>query len=122
MTLKTVLAAALVALPLAAYAHADKTGHNGGPQTDAGTFHVEVLPKGTALTVFVRDHDDKPVPTTGYKGTAIFVIGGKPERINLIPDGENRLKGSSTVTLPAQPKGAVQLTGPDGKTAQGRFN
>lgn len=117
-----VLAAALAAAPLAAWAHAPKVGHNGGPQADAGAFHLEILPQGTTLAVYLRDHADKEVRTEGYKGTAIFVIDGKAERINLAPDGDNRLKGTSTVPLPPEPKGAVQVTTPTGSTVQGKFN
>lgn len=123
MTFKSLaLAAVLAAAPLTAWAHAPKVGHNGGPQADAGAFHLEILPQGTALAVYLRDHADKEVRTEGYKGTAIFVVDGKAERINLAPDGGNRLKGTSTVPLPPEPKGAVQVTTPTGSTVQGKFN
>ena len=123
MNLKSlVLAVALAATPLAASAHAPKIGHNGGPQTNAGSFHLEVVPQGTTLAVYLRDHGDKEVKTDGYKGTVIFVIDGKPERISLTPAGENRLTGTASVPLPAEPKGAVQITTPMGGTVQGKFN
>ena len=63
------------------------------------------MPKGTTLQVFLRDHSDKDVKTDGFKGTAIFVIDGKPQRIPLTPAGENRLSGTSSVDLPTKPKG-----------------
>jgi hypothetical protein len=122
MYLKTVLiVTALFAAPSIALAHAPKIGANGGAQADAGSFHVEVVPKGTALQVFLRDHSDKDVKTDGFKGTAIFVIDGKPQRIPLTPAGENRLSGTSSVDLPANPKGAVQITTPSGSTLQAKF-
>jgi hypothetical protein len=53
------LAAALgTAVPLAALAHGPKVGHSGGPQADAGAF-LEILPQGTTLAVYLRDHADK---------------------------------------------------------------
>jgi len=123
MTLKSlVLAVTLAATPLAALAHAPKIGHHGGPQTNAGSFHLEVVPRGATLAVFLRDHGDKEVKADGYKGTAIFVIDGRPERIDLAPAGENRLTGTASVPLPAEPKGAVQITTPTGSTVQGKFN
>ena len=123
MTIKILLAALMLALlPPAAQAHGPKVGHNGGPQADAGTYHVEVVAKGTELQVYLRDHFDKPVNTQGFKGTAIFAIGGKTERITLTPEGENQLKGTATVTLPATPKGAVQIVPPAGATVQAKFN
>ena len=44
-----------------------------------------------------------------------------PERIELAPQ-DNKLGGASPVAIPADVKGVVQLTGPDGKTAQGRYH
>ncbi|MGA7427248.1 MAG: hypothetical protein WBX07_11705, partial [Rhodoplanes sp.] len=59
------------------HAHAPKVGHNGGPQADAGSFHVEMVPDGSVLHVYLRDHSDKAISTEGYKGTAVLVIEGK---------------------------------------------
>jgi hypothetical protein len=123
MKIRTLFIALVLALaPLTVQAHAPKMGHHGGPQTDAGTFHVEVVAKGTDLLIYLRDHSDKPVSTQGFKGTAIFVVGGKTERISLSPEGENGLKGTATVPLPTEPKGAVQITPPTGSTVQAKFN
>ena len=116
-----VIITALALVPLGASAHAPKIGQNGGPQEDAGSFHVEIVPKGTVLQVYLKDHSDKAVSSNGFKGTAIFVINGKAERITLTPTGENQLKGTSSVDLPAVPKGAVQITTPTGSTMQAKF-
>ena len=105
-----------------ASAHAPKVGAHGGAQADAGNFHVEVVPQGMTLQVFLHDHSDKAVLTDGYKGTAIFVIDGKPQRIPLTSAGENKLTGTSTVSIPSEPKGAVQITTPSGSTVQAKFN
>jgi hypothetical protein len=123
MRLKLLLAAALlVGASTTSWAHAPKTGVNGGPQADAGSFHVEVVPQGTTIDVFLRDHGDKAVQTAGFKGVAIFTIDGKAQRIPLAPDGDNKLSGSATVPIPAEPKGAVQITTPTGSTLQAKFN
>ncbi|MCC6776012.1 MAG: hypothetical protein IT537_05140 [Hyphomicrobiales bacterium] len=122
MTLRSILlTAALVLAITSATAHAPKVGANGGAQADAGSFHVEVVPQGSMLDVFLRDHSDKAVLTTGYKGTAVFVVDGKAQRIPLAPAGENKLTGTATVTLPKEPKGAVQITTPAGSTVQAKF-
>ena len=117
-----VITVALTVVPIGVSAHGPKVGQNGGPQEDAGSFHVEVVPQGTVLQVYLRDHSDRAVSTQGYKGTAIFVINEKAERIQLTPAGENQLTGTSSVGLPAQPKGAVQLTTPTGSTIQAKLN
>jgi hypothetical protein len=103
-------------------AHAPKVGANGGAQADAGSFHVEVVSQGMTLQVFLSDHSEKAVPTDGYKGTAIFIVDGKPQRIPLIPAGNNQLRGTSAVSIPIEPKGAVQITTPSGSTVQAKFN
>jgi hypothetical protein len=123
MKLSQIAAVALLIVTTSiASAHAPKVGANGGAQADAGSFHVEIVPQGTTLQVFLRDHSDKAILTDGYKGTAIFVIDGKPQRIPLTSAGENKLTGTSTVSIPSEPKGAVQIITPSGNTVQAKFN
>ena len=74
------------------------------------------------MNVFVTDASDKPVSINGFRGVAIFTISGKAQRIALEPKEGTRLSGTSPVALPAEPAGVVQITAPDGKTAQGRFH
>ena len=123
MSMKNLAAIALlVATTTLAVAHAPKIGANGGPQADAGSFHVELVVRGTTLQVFLRDHSDKAVQTEGYKGTAIFVVDGKPQRIPLAPTGNNALTGTAPVLVPDKPNGAVQITTPTGSTVQAKFD
>jgi hypothetical protein len=117
-----ILAAALIIAVPGVFAHAPKVGANGGAQADAGSLHVEVVAQGTTLAVFLRDHSDQAIATEGFKGTAIFVIEGKPQRIPLVPAGANKLTGTSPVSIPNEPKGAVQITTPKGSTVQAKFN
>ena len=122
MKLTSILTAAiLLATPAAALAHAPKIGVNGGPQTNAGPYHMELIAKEKALDVYLRDHGDKAVATAGFAGTAIFVIDGKSERIELKPTGDNRLTGTASIALPNEPAGVVRVTMPGGGTAQGQF-
>ena len=111
--------ALLAALP--AYAHDAKSQH-GGRLVDAGPYHVELVTKNTAIEIFLIGEKDKPVDPKGFKGVAIFNLGGKAERITLAPSEKSSLSGTAATALPANPKGAVQLTAPDGKTATARFD
>lgn len=123
MKLNQIAALALLLIATStAWAHSPKIGANGGHQTDAGSLHVEVVPQGTTLQVFLRDHADQAVGTEGYRATAIFVVDGKALRIPLTPSGENRLTGKSDISIPSEPKGAVQITTPSGSTVQAKFN
>jgi hypothetical protein len=109
----------LLALPVQAH---EVAGKFGGRVTDAGKYHVEMVAKDKTLDVYVLDNSEKPLPATGFKGIAILVVNGKPARITLAPADAQKLTGTAEVALGAAPKGAVQLTAPDGTTASGKFN
>jgi hypothetical protein len=113
------LAVALVAAP--AHAHGPKSQH-GGRIVSAGLYHAELVAKDRTIEIFLLGHDDKPVDPKGFKGVAILNVDGKAERITLAPSEKNALSGTAATTLPANPKGAIQLTAPDGKTATARFD
>lgn len=113
------LCMALMAAP-SAYAH-DAKGSHGGQTVDAGAYHAELVVKEKTIEVFLIGENDKPVDPKGFKGVAIFNLGGKAERITLAP-AESALSGTAATSLPARPKGAVQITGPDGKTSTAKFD
>lgn len=116
--------AAVLALTVAgAAAHEPRPGPNGGLKVDAGAkHHAELVAKGTnEVVVFVYDQNDKPVPAAGFRGNAILVVGGATQRFPLRAAEGNRMVGTAAVPIPAGVKGAVQLTLPDGATAQARF-
>lgn len=104
-----------------ALAHAPEKGKNGGQQVDAGNYHVEAVVKGNTIDVFITGHDEKPVATKGFKGTAVLIVKGKPAQITLAPRGENILTGTSPVDLAAPIRGAVQITNAEGQTFQAKF-
>jgi hypothetical protein len=120
----SVLAAALFAsLTLPAFAHEPRPGPKGGLKVDAGAkHHAELVADGTdQVVVYLYDQDDKPVAASGYRGNAILVIDGRTQRFPLQAGEANRLTGAAPVQVPKGVKGAVQITGPDGATAQARF-
>lgn len=121
MYAKYLLIGALLISAGSASAH-DHKGMHGGRITDAGTYHLEMVVKSDTVEVFISDESEKPVAASGFKGTAILVAGGKSQRIVLAPVDGLRLSGSATAALPNQPKGVVQVTGPDGKTSQAKFD
>jgi hypothetical protein len=119
----TIVALASILLTASpAAAHEVEKGPNGGRVVEAGAHHVELVVKDNDVNVFVTDASDKPISITGFEGVAIFTISGKAQRIPLEPKEGARLSGTSPVALPAEPAGVVQITAPDGKTAQGRFH
>jgi len=115
-----VLVLPLLATPL--LAHEPGTGANGGVRVDAGHYHAELVADGTpAVALYLSDGSDKPVPAEGFKANAILVVDGKAQRFPLAPTGGNRLAGTAPVAVPKGVKGAVQLTAPDGSTAQAKY-
>jgi hypothetical protein len=129
MTLKmlAVFAALAFVLPATAHAqnkhshtHAEK-GPHGGRVADAGDYHVELVAKDGAVEVYVVDHGEKKLSTTGFKGLAILSIDGKSQRITLDAGDGTKMTGKVTGNLPKQPKGVVQITPPGGKTVSAKF-
>ncbi len=122
MYAKFLVIGALLIPTSSAWAH-DAKGKNGGRIADAGSsYHVEMVVKSDVVDVFISDANEKPVAASGFKGTAILVAGGKSQRMVLAPVDGIKLSGSAATVLPNQPKGVVQLTGPDGKTIQAKFD
>jgi hypothetical protein len=122
MKLEVAALAGILLIALPAGAHDVDNGPHGGRVVEAGANHIELVVKTNSVDVFVTDAGDKPVSINGFKGVAILTINGKAQRIVLEPKENIRLSGTSPIALPAQPVGVVQLTAPDGKTAQGRFH
>ena len=106
-----------------ASAHEPRKGPNGGALVDAGSrYHVEMIATGgDEVVVVLSDTSDKPVPSAGFKANAILIVGGKTQRFALEPAEGSRLVGKAPVAIPAGTKGAIQLTAPDGATAQAKF-
>jgi hypothetical protein len=121
MYAKFLLIGALLTATGSVWAH-DVKARNGGRITDAGAYHVEMVVKSDTVDVFISDQSEKSVAASGFKGTAVLVAGGKSQRVVLTPVDGVRLSGSATAALPKQSKGVVQLTGPDGKTIQAKFD
>jgi hypothetical protein len=121
MKRSTIALAAALLVVTPSLAHEAK-GPHGGRIADAGSYHVELIAKQQTVELYVSDGSDKPVAATGFKAVAILTAGGKPQRIVLEAAEPTRLTGNAAVALPAEPKGAVQLTTPDGRTTSARFN
>jgi hypothetical protein len=113
----------LLATAPAALAHEPRPGPNGGLRVDAGSrYHLELVATGTPdVVLFLYDVNDKPIPSAGFRANAILVIDGKSQRFPLQPADGSKMTGTAPVAVPKGVKGAVQLTAPDGTTAQAKF-
>ncbi|MFG1404287.1 hypothetical protein [Xanthobacter sediminis] len=126
MTSRRVLPAlTLLALPIlaaSAQAHEPGVGAHGGVRVDAGRYHAELVVDGTpAVLLYLSDGTEKPVPAEGFKANAILVVDGKAQRFPLAPVDGNHLAGTAPVAVPKGVKGAIQITTPDGASAQAKY-
>lgn len=117
------LAAALIVHPVQGGPdpHHHGSGPHGGRVEDAGPWHAELVVGDGTVAAYLSDETGKPVPVTGFAGTAILIADGKPARIPLTPEGD-RLVGRADTPLSSRAKGAVRLAAPDGRTATARFD
>ncbi|RKT43088.1 hypothetical protein [Thiocapsa rosea] len=124
-TTTTVLLALALAAPTLALAHDDATldameSPNGGQVRMAGPYHFELVLGENAVSVFLTDHGDAPVPSEGVGGNVILMSGGRTT-IALEPVDSNRLAGEGAFEKQPDMKAVVSLTFPDGQTWQARF-
>jgi hypothetical protein len=91
-------------------------------RVDAGHYHAELVADGTpAISLYLSDGADKPVAAEGFKASAIMIVDGKAQRFPLSPAGGNRLAGTAAVAIPRGVKGVVQISAPDGASAQAKY-
>jgi hypothetical protein len=103
----TLLGAVQVGAHSAKHAEPVKSLH-GGQSLAAGPYHLELVAKDGELLVYVSDHSDKPIPTEGARAKATIQQGfeNATTQVELVPAGENQLKGTGTFTL-AQDTGII---------------
>ena len=120
--MRTLAAVALTLFILGSAQAHDRKGPNGGRILDAGSFHVELVGKGSNVEVYITDQVGKPVATLDMRGVAMLSVLGKSQRVELEQAGDNKLSGAAGTTIPTAPKGVIQIKLPSGKTAQAKFN
>jgi hypothetical protein len=96
----TLLGAVQAGAHSAKHAEPVKSLH-GGQSLAAGPYHLELVAKNGELLLYVSDHSDKPIPTDGAKAKATIQQGFEKtnEQVELIPAGDNALKGTGTFIL-----------------------
>jgi hypothetical protein len=117
----------------AALAHDDawldtQQAPNGGQLRMAGPYHFElVLTKDSRevrenpVVVYVTDHADRKISTTGAKGSATILAGKHKSTVTLQPDGDNRMKGIARYASLPDTKVVVSVTLAGKQPEQARF-
>lgn len=95
MKLAPLIAAVALAFAPAAFAADDHTHgakpQHGGVVTEASDIEFELVAKGGAVTIHVRDHG-KPLATQGATGKLTVLSGSDKAEGPLAPAGDNRLE------------------------------
>ena len=131
----SILASAITLLTLASpaiRAHGDapeahKALH-GGQVRVAGVNNFELVvakvsidAKENPLVVFVTDRAGTKMSTVGASGTATILAGKTKATVALVPDGDNRLKGTTNLGSTAEMKVVVTVALADKAKEQARF-
>lgn len=110
-----------LALASATYADERAKGPNGGQVKDAGKYHLELVVKENALTVYVTGAKDTKVATKGASGSATVLAGKGTLNVKLEPSGENAFVGSGSFQPTSDMKVVVSVMMPGQSPLQARF-
>lgn len=103
----TALVFALALAPGSGLAHGElPAALHGGLVQEASEMYLELVVKGSDVTVWVLSEDRKPVPAAQISGTATVLVGGKSHKVELDAAEANSVRGK----LPVEAKGRVVAT------------
>ncbi|HAU57106.1 MAG TPA: hypothetical protein DCW87_05765 [Comamonadaceae bacterium] len=110
-------------------AHLDtQKTHNGGQLRMAGAYHLElVVDKSTPqaadkpVVVYVTDHAGQKVPTQGTTGNVTILAAKGKASVALVPDGDNRLKGTGRYASTPDMKAIISFTAKGQSPETARF-
>ena len=101
---------------------------HGGQLRMAGAYHLElVVDKSTPqaadkpVVVYVTDHAGQKVSTESATGNATILAAKGKASVALVPDGDNRLKGTGRYASTADMKAIVQFTAKGQSPETARF-
>ena len=103
-------------------------GRHGGQLAIAGVYGFELMIEKEAkagvdnpVVVYVTNLDGQAVPTTGATGTVLLLSGNDKTVVTLLPDGDNRMKGTAKYASTPTMKALVTITLAGKGTEQARY-
>jgi hypothetical protein len=117
----------LLAWSPVADAHSDKyfdgmeTPH-GGQIRMAGPYHLELVVGPGEVSLYVTDHRDQPIETSGGSAKVIITSAKKRYVVVLAPAGDNLLRGSGEFKLGKSNAVSVMLTMPGQEPQRATFS
>jgi hypothetical protein len=96
---------------------------HGGQTLAAGPYHLELVAKDGELLLYVTDHSGQAISTEGGKAKATIQQGFEKTnmQVDLVPAGENQLKGTGFFTLQSDTGIMVFLKLPNQDAHAARF-
>ncbi|MFP5512365.1 MAG: hypothetical protein ACLGJC_04710 [Alphaproteobacteria bacterium] len=125
--LRILFAAILAVAPISAMAQDKSHGHShtaphGGQIQNIGTYEAELVVKGTELTLYLVDKDEKEVPSNGFEATAVVLAKDGQKPVALKPNGNNKLTGTADFTYEGKFRATVTLTSAGKEVGKGRYS
>ena len=120
--LLTAMAFALTIGATSVHAHDDayldtQQAPHGGQLRMAGLYHLEMVVDPSTpqaadkpVVVYVTDHAGQKVPTEGTTGNATILAAKGKASVALVPDGDNRLKGTGRYASTPDMKAIISFT------------
>lgn len=118
---KLIIAASIALSAGLAFAHEGLKPQHGGVMAEAASGNrVELVAQAEQLTVYLSNHDGKPLDSKGVSGEITLLSGTEKTRATLMPAGGNQLaakakaaagaKAIVKLTLPGKPAEQMRLT------------
>jgi hypothetical protein len=104
------------------YFDANPSPH-GGQVRMSGAYHFELVMNEKEVIVYVTDHAEQPIATTGAVATLEIKAAGAKNVIGLVPGDDNILKPASgwSGTLSPDLTAQLSVTFPNKKLAKAKF-
>jgi len=103
------------------HAHGDKKGPHGGALHDVVGVEVELTVSEKILTLYIYEESGKPIPATGFSGSALVGTGQTRQVVQLATGSENSLVGTASAAIAKGTPVTVQIKAPSGKSGQVKF-
>lgn len=118
---KLIIAASIALSAGLVFAHEGLKPQHGGVMVEATSGNrVELVAEAEQLSVYLSNHDGKPLDSKGVSGEITLLSGTEKTRATLTPAGDNQLlaKAKATagakaivkITLPGKPAEQMRLT------------
>jgi hypothetical protein len=110
-------------LPGLAWAQDHGHSHQGGQEVKIGKYQVELVVKGSDMTLFVHDSKDQKIDAKDLTATAVVLAKGNHQKtVQLTPAGDNKLAGKVDFAVDGKFRATVTLKNAGGELGKGRYN